>query len=863
MPQDMAGASAMGEGNATKVAIPAAHAARSLQSLQTASQPTAITGGRAVVFAARPGGLRRWFGAPLASGWAAAWQCERDHGSVFLFVPVFIGAGAWCWYALARDPPLAPLLIGLIGCGFTAVALRYRQPLLSLVAHAAFLLLLGMTLSAFESWRLSTVMLDQPVTTTIKGQVLSSEADDRGRMRYRVALLSTDGPTLRRPPGHISLLARSPHVPVPIGSGIVGRARLNPPSGPALPGLNDFAFDAYFAGTGAIGYFYGKPTATELNPSARGETAYAAAIRTVAEWRSAVTQHIRGRIGGDAGAISAALITAEQRGISPKTVEALRQSGLAHVLAISGLNMALAAGTFLVGARLLLAMVPGAAEQFPVKKIAAVGGLITVTLYIMISGGAVSAIRSWLMIVVMLFAVLFDRTAISLRNVALSALIILAVTPSAVTGPGFQMSYAATLGLVAGYAAWRDWSARRPRWIGDRSRVLSIASALVGGILLSSLIGGVATLVYSIGHFHRIPAYGLAGNLLAMPIISFLVMPMAVIAMLLMPFGLDGIPLAIMGRGVDWIIAMANWVAGWGGEVVTGRLPPLAFTLVAAGGGLVCLFRTRFATIGLFPLVFGVAVVAVRPSDAPPEVLVSEDGRLVALLMPGEAATNRSRPPDFIYDQWRRALRLETDRSPIFLTDGDAAQWRTATGGGGGIDRSEGLAGLAVPTVRPQRRQRRGMDGELAPDPVAIARARDDMDSAFAVAANDKRFVCRRKEWCAGTAPSGWRVLVLEDPALLGAACDRADLVVISRYIRMETCRSGAKLVSARSLRRTGALEITPQPANRPADWTGRSRYSVRHAVTTHHRPWSRHRLYDWRTNTYFDSENAVSDNGE
>ncbi|HUH49317.1 MAG TPA: ComEC/Rec2 family competence protein, partial [Mycoplana sp.] len=650
-----------------------------------------------------------------------------------------------------------------------------------------------------------------------------------------------------------------PHTPLPIGSGIVGRARLNPPSGPALPSLNDFAFDAYFAGTGAIGYFYGKPTATELNPPARSETVYGAVSQMVAEWRNAITQHIRGRIGGDAGAISAALITAEQRGISPKTVEALRQSGLAHVLAISGLNMALAAGTFLVGARLLLALVPGAAEQFPVKKIAAIGGLITVTLYILISGGAVSAIRSWLMIVVMLFAVLFDRTAISLRNVALSALIILAVTPSAVTGPGFQMSYAATLGLVAGYAAWRDGSARRPRWIGDRSRILSVASALAGGILLSSLIGGVATLVYSIGHFHRIPAYGLAGNLLAMPIISFIVMPMAVIAMLLMPFGLDGIPLVIMGWGVDWIIAMANWVAGWGGEVVTGRLPPLAFALVAAGGGFICLFRTRLALIGLVPLVFGVIVAVVRPTDSPPELLVSEDGRLVALVTPGEAATNRSRPPDFIYDQWRRALRIESHRSPMFLTDGDVAQRQPAIGGGAGIDRAEDPAGQTTPEARTDAQQRRSMERQVALGSAAMARARDDMRAAFAAAASEKRFVCRRNEWCAGVAPGGWRVLVVEDPAFLGVACDSADLVVVPRYLRMETCRSGARLVSARSLRRTGALEITPQQA----DPTGRANYSIRNAVTTLHRPWSRHRLYDWRTNTYLASEHAVSDSGE
>ena len=362
----------------------------------------------------------------------------------------------------------------------------------------------------------------------------------------------------------MSLLARSAHAPLAIGEGISGRARLNPPSGPALPGLNDFAFDAYVAGTGAIGFFYGRPMSTELGGATGRQPLPVAVARTISSWRSAITEHIRDRIGGDAGAIAAALVTAEQRGISPATVEALRQAGLAHVLAISGLNMVLAAGTFLVGARLLLAILPGVAERFPVKKIAAVGGLVTVTLYILISGGAVSAIRSWLMIVVMLIAVLFDRAAISRRNIALSAIVILAVTPSSVTGPGFQMSYAATLGLVAGYAIWRERPVSNGAPAIGRWRLSGVLSGFIGGLLLSSLIGGMATLVYSIGHFHRIPAYGLAGNLLAMPVISIIVMPMGVLAMLLMPFGLDDLPLAIMGRGIGWLIEMAKWVSGLG-----------------------------------------------------------------------------------------------------------------------------------------------------------------------------------------------------------------------------------------------------------------------------------------------------------
>ncbi|MCD2185279.1 ComEC/Rec2 family competence protein [Rhizobium sp. GN54] len=787
-----------------------------------------------------------------SASFATAWQSERDHGTPFLFVPVVLGAGVWAWYTLPRDvPPL--LLAALLAASATlAVWSRHRSGFLAVAARAAFLFVAGMTLAAVETARLSTAIFDQPVTTTITGRVLSGEADERGRMRYRVAVIATREPALRRPPDVVNLVARSPHAPIAVGAGISGRARLSPPSGAALPGLNDFAFDAYFAGTGAIGYFYGKPAAVVLSEAASDVSWLAHARETVAAWRGALTARIRDQIGGDAGAIAAALVTAEQRGISPDTVEALRRAGLAHVLAISGLNMVLAAGTFLVGARLALSLLPGAAERYPIKKFAAAGGLVTVTLYILISGGAVSAVRSWLMIVVMLVAVLFDRTAISLRNIALSAIVLLAVTPSAVTGPGFQMSYAATLGLVAGYAAWRDRRVSRTAPSARGLRLMQHASGFTVGLLLSSVIGGLATLVYSLGHFHRIPAYGLAGNLLAMPVISFVVMPMGVIAMLLMPLGFEGLPLAIMGKGIEAMIVMANWVSGWGGEIVTGRLSPLAFALLAAGGGLACLFRTRLAALAVLPLAAGVAVAALAPARPPPQLLVSEDGALVALVDGRTAATNRRRPPGFIYDQWRYALRIEDHVAPSMLDGGEG-------------DR-EGPA-------RPTAKRRGGAagradDGRATPSHAALPRpvassvsqgtgahraetglAKEALDAAFILAAGQKRFVCRRQAWCVGVTAADWRVVWLEDPAHLGAACDSADIVVAPRHRREGGCTSGARLISAHSLRLTGALEMAPAD---DAAATGR-RIITTQAVVQLYRPWNRHRLYDWRTDSFRD----------
>lgn len=761
---------------------------------------------------------------------AVAFAQERAHGHFFLFVPVFLGIGAALWFTAATDPSLVTLAVLALAMSWPALRLWRREDWVAIAAGAALLIPVGMLLAALESARLGTIILDAPVTTQISGRVLSREGDGKGAIRYRIALETTREPVLKRSPDVVTLLSRSRHEPIPIGGGIAGRARLGPPSGPALSGLNDFAFDAYFSGNGAVGYFYSVPTAGAVR-----EAGFQERIRQeIATWRNNLTEHIRGRIDGDAGAIAAALVTAEQRAISPETVEALRQAGLAHVLAISGLNMVLAAGTFLVGMRMLMALIPGFAERYPTKKIAAAGALVMVTLYILVSGGAISAVRSWIMICVMLVAVLFGRSAISLRNVAISAILILLVTPSTVTNPGFQMSYAATLGLVAGYAAWRERPVRQESRGGPFQLVAGMAGRFAGGLLLSSLIGGLSTLIYSIGHFHRIPAYGLAGNLLAMPAISTIVMPFGLIAVLLMPLGLDAVPFAIMGKGIEWMIALSIWVAGWKGEVVTGRIALSAFLLIGVGGGLVCLLRTRLRHAGTLLVLFGLGLAFWPDSKGLPEVLVSEDGRLVAILRGDRIATNRTRPPGFIYDQWRRALRLEALVKP---------ELRKTTG----LTLEPENEGAAADSRKKPRRQ------------ADRQKAKAAMAAALGAARKGPGFVCETGAFCAAVSPSGWRIVTLEDTAFLGIACDGADLVVVPFALRLDACRSGARLVTARHLRRTGALEITPAGDNAGTSLTDAT---VTPAVETLERPWSRHRSYDWRTGS-FETEPAVSGNGE
>ncbi len=764
----------------------------------------------------------------LRSHWrsaiADAVEREQVFGHSFLFIPVFLGLGSLLWFSLPETPGLFKLALLLCVFGMAAVLLRHSPSVWRMAARLAALCIAGMLLAAWETARMDTVLLDTPVTTMVRGTVAGRETTDKGYWRYTVAVAATSEPRLKRAPEMVTLLSRNRDVAVPIGGGIEGRARLSPPSGAALAGLNDFAFDSYFRGIGAVGYFYGKPHPVTVPQGAVNgwiDRMRAEAAETIARWREAIGARIRGTIGGDAGAIAAALVTAEERAISRPTIEALREAGLAHVLAISGLNMVLAAGTFLIGARTLLSLVPGLAHRFPIKKLAAAGALIMVFFYILISGGAVSAVRSWIMISIMLVAVFFDRPSISLRNVALSAIIILVVTPSAVTGPGFQMSFAATLALVAGYAYWRDRPDHDFLPTNPRMKVLKAAGTFFTGLLLSSFIGGMSTMIYSAGHFHNLAAYGLIGNVLAMPVISILVMPFALLAMLLMPFGLDHYPLLVMGKGLEWMIAIATMVSSWGGQVTTGRIPETAFLLIAAGGVLACLLRTWLAISGLCVIVIG-GVVAWTGDVPRPAVVIAEDGRLVAMIEGNAVASNRAQPPDFIFSQWQRALRLGDQHKPKQHPD------------------------LALKEAEKEKTPAAGAKADRPPIDKDAARAAIRQIQAASAAG---RFACMPKQVCMGTTSQGWRVIVVDDARFIGVACDEADIVITSVMLRFSSCRSGATLLTGQSLRRSGAVEIH---AGAQAS-TGKAGMRLVSAQKQLHRPWARHRTYDWRTGQFDD----------
>jgi len=556
-------------------------------------------------------------------------------GRGFLWLPVAFGSGIAGYFLLPREPLLGALLA--VAMVLTVLAWRIRSqrfwsPVLVMMAAIA----IGAFAANWETDRLAQPRLEREMTVRVSATVIDVAARPGGAQR----LTLTDIRFARSkavPPDLIAVTARK-FVGLPAaGQRVRLTARLIPPSGPVQPGTFDFARLAYYRGIGAYGFAYG--AVTVLDP---------ATLSTVEQLQSYISQvrqtiavRIRGSLEGEAGEVAAALIVGDRGGISENTVQALRRSGLAHILAISGLHMALVAGTLFWVLRALLALNQTLALKYPIKKWAAAAALLVAAIYLVLSGAGIATQRAFIMTAVALAAIMLDRPALRLRSVAVAALIVMALAPHSIMEPGFQMSFAAAVALIAAYevlAATR-W---RSRLVAGRGfGFIGTGLLYFSGIALTTLIAGLATAPFAAYHFNQVAPYGLIANALAMPIVSIAVMPLGLLAMLAAPFGLDPMVFAAMGQAIEGVISIAHMVDAWmeGGGTIA-RIPPLAPIAITCGLLWLSLWTARWRLMGLAAILVGLVIA---PLAQKPQILVNQAGSLVAvrghtgqlLLLPG------------------------------------------------------------------------------------------------------------------------------------------------------------------------------------------------------------------------------------
>lgn len=559
-----------------------------------------------------------------------------QRGALLGWVPVCLACGIACYFSLGWEPAWPVYLWGVLLVMALLGVTKVLPEALSPFALGLGLCLIGFILAGARAHSVAGPVLSWRYYGAVEGRIIAMDRSQSDALRLTLDRVRLDNIPPHRTPQRVrvSLHGKGPAgiTPEP-GLRVMTTAHLSPPAGPVEPGGFDFQRHAWFARLGAVGY-----TRVPLMGVAQASEGHAGL--TVFRIRMAASAHIQTRLSGDTGGFAAAITTGDRSAISQDALTALRVSNLAHLLAISGLHMGLLTAFVFASLRLLLAAHPVPALRWPTKGIAAIGALAAAAGYLALSGGNVATQRAFIMVAVALAALMIGRRAISLRAVAVAAIIVLVLRPEALMGPGFQMSFAATTALVAVFG-WlrgkdRNWL---PGWAKP-----------VFATVVSSAVAGLATAPIAAAHFNAFAQYGLIANLASVPLMGVLIIPSAVLALILAPLGLDWIGLGLMGLGLDWILGVARTVSalnGARGHIVSPG--PWVLPLLALSFLMLVLWQGRLRWIGVpaMALSFVLWHGAVRP-----ELLISDTGTLVGVMTEQGRALSKAKGAGFVARNW-------------------------------------------------------------------------------------------------------------------------------------------------------------------------------------------------------------------
>ena len=546
-----------------------------------------------------------------------------------------LASGAALYLGAPQEPPvwLAPSVAVI--AAFLAVWLLVRGERTGTCLVPLAIVFVG-TGASLADLRASSLQVRQAppgeTARVVTGWVENISSISRGRVRYTLRVGTLEG--VPDPPKRVRVSVAVRQATARLGDPVELRAVLSPPAPPPVPGGYDFSRRAWFSELGGVGFAVSDvaPTRLEVGEGQRERLA-----RRIAAFRGGLSERLTQAGGPRMGAVLAALITGDRSGITEAQTESLRIAGLGHVLAISGLHMALMAGGVFAAASFLLASIEPLARRRDVRKLAALAAMFAASVYLVISGAGVSTQRAFIMTMIVLVAVLFDRRAVTLRGVGVAGLIVLALTPEAAASPGFQMSFAAAAALVASLNAARAGSrrTRAPDPLGMFAGLLARARRFLIGVTATSLVAGLATAPIAAFHFNRIASLGFLANVAAMPVFSGLVMPSAAVAGALAPFGLEDLPATAAAAGleyVDWVArATAAHEGAWSPAP---RGPALALALILWGMIAGCALRSGRGRIAAPLILAGLAVWAWTPRPA----LWIGEGGAIAYLADGAPA---------------------------------------------------------------------------------------------------------------------------------------------------------------------------------------------------------------------------------
>jgi len=597
---------------------------------------------------------------PAATARALAWLDAVQQGQRGALMPwsaVLLGLGVALYFGLPGEPGVQGYVLAAVALGGgTALALWQRE-VFGPLGVALALVALGVLVSGLRAHHVAGPVLDFRYYGAIEGRVVGVDRSAADALRLTLDRVRLEDMDPARTPRRVrvSLHGEGRGPPPSPGAVVMLTGHLSGPAGSAEPGGFDFQHHAYFLSLGGVGY--------SRTPLMLLEDRAPGAARLF-HLRMRMSGAIQNRIEGQPGAFAAAVLTGDRSGLEAGPIEAMRASNIAHLLAISGLHMGLLTGFVYAALRQVLALIPALALRYPIRKWAAAVALGAGAFYLALSGANVATERAFIQVAVMFTAVLLDRRAITLRSVAIAAIIVLLHRPETLMSPGFQMSFAATAALVGVFGALRGatWMYGWPKW-----------SKGLFALVVSSAVAGAATAPFGAAHFNQVSVYGLFANLLTVPVMGSVIIPGAVLAALLWPLGLSAPVWWVMDWALTWILEVSARVAALPGAVEPVPTPGV-WTLgaITLGALVVLLWQGRARWLGVAPVV--VALLLWPMANRPP-VLVSDSGGLVGVMQDGTRGLSRERGDGFVARVWLEndgdaADQAEAAARPVWQASG-------------------------------------------------------------------------------------------------------------------------------------------------------------------------------------------------
>lgn len=541
---------------------------------------------------------------------------EKQKGTALLWYVVALCIGIAWYFSLSFEPQLSYLACAFLLTTVIAFFARHHS-LYRFLTYVLLMIALGANLAAWRTQSLATVLLHKDLKgQTIIGSVDSFEPSTSG---WRVILNDLEFENLRgqEAPKKIRLTLRQKDYQPTYQQRISVYARVMAPSAPMVPGVYDFQRHAYFQGIGGYGFSLGHPEILKEGIKEKG---------FLFSLRQNISSKILDSQPQPSGGVINALLTGQRKTIYKDITENLRDAGLAHLLAISGLHVGLLAGIIFYFTRMGLVIFVSPQKNWPIKKISAFIALLSSIAYMLIVGAPVSTQRAVIMTGLVLIAVMTDRRAITLRLVGIAGFIILIFQPESLMQPAFQMSFSAVIGLVAFYRASEPYLYQMRTGAGWFKK----SFIYIAGVIVTTFVAELSTAPFVLYHFQQVTIYGFLANMVAMPIMAFWVMPAGVVSYLSMMVGLEQLPLALMGYGVNAICIIAQWVAHIDGAVKYFPAEPVSVLISLSIGFItLCFLKGKWRLIGVFPLIVGIVISFLTPT---PIALITDSGKIMGYV---------------------------------------------------------------------------------------------------------------------------------------------------------------------------------------------------------------------------------------